>query len=222
MNRAGASNQSPRAVDAARTVPGAVFAVLVSGALALVLAWTAMSLLRLQLHVGCSMGKPGSEGAYTWICSDGIGYLGFAIVFGAIWMFAVPLGALAAALIRHERSARVALVALATTTAAAILASTNHWASRLVDDLYSPMTGEQYWQQAVGPAALVCSVSLAVATIGLVFRGRIAVVLTLAAAAGVVGSVVLQPGLSINLLPVVGLLAAAAMRAMSPSLRQRP
>ena len=109
MNRAGASNQSHGAVDVARTVPGAVFAVLVSGALALVLAWTAMPLLRLQLHVGCSMGKPGSEGADTWVCSDGIGYLGFAIVFGAIWMFAIPLGALAAALIRHERAARVAL-----------------------------------------------------------------------------------------------------------------
>lgn len=62
--------------SASRVVAG--WSVIAGGLLAFVLGGAAIGLVREQLHLNCSMGAPGSEGADTWTCSDGIGYIGIA------------------------------------------------------------------------------------------------------------------------------------------------
>lgn len=200
----------------------AVWVILGSGVVALVLGSAAIWLIREQLHIRCSMGRPGSEGANTWTCIDGVGYLMPAVVLGAMWFLAIIVGTLTTGLVRHDRAARVVLVLLAAASAAWILGFTRYGAGELVDDAYAPIPGEQYWQDAVGPAAIACGISLMVAVVGLFLRGRLAVTLTLAAAFGLVVATVLQPGLSINTVPAAGLLAAAAIRARTPPLSPPP
>jgi hypothetical protein len=212
-----------RPLDAGKTARGlAVWAVLGSGVVALFLGSAAIWLVREQLHIRCSMGQPGSEGANTWTCSDGIGYLGVAVVLGAMWFLAILFGALVAGLVRHDRAARVVLVVLAATSAAWILALTRYGASELVDDIYAPMRGEEYWQHAVGPAAIASCIGLTAALVSLFFGGRLAVIVIAGAAVGLVVATVLQPGLSINSVPAAGLLAAAAIRATAPARPQQP
>ncbi|WP_342001471.1 hypothetical protein MRBLWH7_001868 [Microbacterium sp. LWH7-1.2] len=164
------------------------------------------------------MGQPGSEGADTWTCIDGVGYLGVAVALGAMWLLAVLLGSLTAGLVRHDRAARVLLVLLAAASAVWILSLTRYGSSELVDDVFAPMPGEQYWLYAAGPAAVASGVSLTIAIVALFLRGRLAVILSTAAAVGLVLASLLQPGLSINTLPAAGLLAAAAIRARAAAL----
>jgi hypothetical protein len=167
------------------------------------------------------MGPPGSEGADTWICSDGVGYFGVAVVLGVMWLASILVGCLVAGLVRDDRSARIGLVVLATASVAWILGFTWYGASELVYDVYAPMTGEEYWQQAVGPAAIVSSASLTAAVVGLFLRGRFAVIATAIAALGIIVATVLQPGLGITTVPAAGLLAAASIRVATPSRSQQ-
>lgn len=191
----------------------AVWVVLASGLVALFLGPAALGLVREQLHIRCSMGPPGSEGADTWACSDGIGYLGVAVTLGAMWVLAVLLGSLVAGLVRRDRTARVLLVLLAGASMAWILGWTWYGARELVEDENAPLTGSEYWQLAVGPAAIVGITSLAAAALSLFLPARSARIVCAAAAVGLLGATVLQPGLSINTVPAAALLTAAAIRA---------
>lgn len=189
----------------------AVFAILVSALLAFWPGAFAIWLIRDRLHIACEMGQPGSEGADTWTCSDGIGYLGVAVALGAIWFFTVLLGAIVAGTVRNSATARVMLVLLAVMATACVLGLTWHGSSELVHDQYSPMRGTGYWAEAVGAAAVVSAVALLVALVSLAFSGRAARVLCGVGAAGLVLATILQPGLGINLVPAAGLLAAAGI-----------
>ena len=191
----------------------AVWVVLGGGVAALVLGSAAMWLVREQLHINCSMGEHGSEGADTWTCNDGVGYVAVAALLGAMWLSVTVGGALVAGLVHRERVARVVLLVLAAMSAAWILSLTRYGSSELVHDLYAPMSGEQYWQLAVGPAAIVIGIGLTVAALGLFVRRRLAVIATMAAAVTLIAATVLQPGLGIGTVPAAGLLAAAAVRA---------
>lgn len=195
----------------------AVGIVLGSGLAALCLGSAALWLVRDQLHVGCSMGETGSEGAGTWTCSDGIGYLGVAVALGALWLITTLLGAVVAGLVRRDRVAGIVLGALAMVSMAAILGLTKYWSGELVYAEQAPMTGEDAWRLAVGPAAIASCISLIVMVAGLLSWGRRATILLAAAAVGVVVATIFQPGLSINTLPAAGLLAAAAIRASAPA-----
>ncbi|MGO1855442.1 MAG: hypothetical protein ACTH0V_18750, partial [Microbacteriaceae bacterium] len=98
--------------------------VLASGLVAVVMGPSTVWLVRDQLHINCSMGQPGSEGADAWMCSDGIGYLGVAVVLGLMWFLAIVLGTLVAMLVRRDRAARLLLVLLAGASTVWILAWT--------------------------------------------------------------------------------------------------
>jgi len=202
-----------RAGEDARMRILAVWMILGSGLLALPMGSAVIWLVREQLHIRCGMGQPGSEGADTGTCSDGIGDLGVAVTLGGMWFFAVVLGSLIAGLVTHGRAARIALVLLAGVATGCILCWTWYGSSELVDDHYSPMTGTEYWATTVGPAALVSAAALAAAFVSLALAGRPARVVCGAAALGLVITTILQPGLSINTLPAAGLLAAAGVRA---------
>lgn len=188
------------------------WSVIVGGLLAFVLGGAAIGLVREQLHLNCSMGAPGSEGADTWTCSDGIGYIGIAVILGIMWFVVVLVGALIALLVRNDRIARLALVLLATLSVAWVVGWTWRGSATLVGDEYSPLTGAEYWMQAVGPAALTAAAGLTIGLLSLALPGRLSWAVGFAAALALIVATALQPGLSLNVLPAVGLLAAAATR----------
>ncbi|MGN6127340.1 MAG: hypothetical protein ACTHON_12285 [Humibacter sp.] len=199
--------------DSSAARGAAVWVVIGSGLAALILGSGAIALVREQLHIACSMGAPGSEGADTWTCSDGIGYLGVAVTLGGMWFLTALLGTFAAGVIRHDATARTVLVLLAGLSTAWVLGFTWYGSSELVLDEYAPMSGQEYWQAAVGRAAIACVAGMAAAVGGLFLRGRLIRVANVAAALGLVVAAALQPGLSINTIPAAGLLVAAAVRA---------
>jgi hypothetical protein len=186
--------------------------VLGAGVLAFVLGGSALSLVREELHISCSMREPGFEGSDTWMCADGIGYLGAAVTLGAMWALATVLGSLIAGLVARSSTARVSLVLLATASGLWILWWTWYGSSQLVGDEYSPLIGVEYWVAEVGPAAAVCLSSLVVGILGSLAHDKAARWMCAGAAAGLVVATVLEPGLSINFVPASGLLAAAATR----------
>ncbi len=196
--------------------------VLGSGLLAFLFGWSAISLTRDQLHIRCSMGPPGSEGADSWHCSDGIGYVGVAVVLGVMWFLVVLAGSLVALLVERNRTARVLLVLLAAISTAWILGWTWYGSSELVQDEYAPMTGTEYWAHAVGPAAAVSTLSVAAGLVTLVLTRRLSWIIGIGAALGLAVATILQPGLSLNTLPAVGLLASAAVRGVHDGRPHRP
>lgn len=200
--------------------------MLVSGIIAFILAGSALDLVRDQLHHNCGMQPPGSEGAGTWICSDGIGYLGIAGILAIGWLAVVLSGCLIALLVRPSRQARPALVILAAVSAAWVLGLTWYGSATQVQDQYAPMTGAEYWLEAVGPAALVSVLGVTMGLLSLVPTGPLSWIMGIVATILLIVAAVLQPGLSLNIIPAVGLLAAATIRAIgvdataSPGLRR--
>jgi len=194
----------------------AVWVVLGGGLVALPVGPAALSLVREQLHIGCSMGQPLSEGAGTWTCSDGIGYLGVAVTFGGMWLLVVLLGSLTAGAVRNGRAARIILVVLAGASAAWILGWTWYGSNVLVDDRYALMTGARNWRIVVGPAAIVIAASMAIAAVSLLLGGRPSRIGCAAAALGLLIATALHPGLGISTLSTAGLLTAAAVVRIPP------
>ena len=190
----------------------AVWVVLVCGLAAVFLGGPAAWLVREQLHINCSMGAPGSEGADTWTCSDGVGYLAAAVTLGLMWFVVILLGSLVAGIVRHDLTARAILVLLAGGATAWILWWTWYGSSELVVDDYAPMAGTEYWVLAIGPAAIASAVSLLAALVSLALVGRASRIVCAGAAVGLTIATVLQPGLAINTIPAAGMLAAAAVR----------
>ncbi|MFJ2543820.1 hypothetical protein [Microbacterium sp. NPDC087589] len=158
------------------------------------------------------MQPPGSEGAGTWICSDGIGYLGMAGILGIMWLVVVVVGSLVALFVSHDRPARLSLVLLAASSTAWILGLTWYGSTTHVQDEHAPMTGAEYWADAVGPAALISAIGVLVGLLSLVPTGPFSWILGIVATVMLIVATVLQPGLSINLIPAAGVLAAAAVR----------
>ncbi|WP_285364318.1 hypothetical protein [Microbacterium sp. LMC-P-041] len=192
----------------------AALSVLVSGVIAFILAGSALDLVRDQLHHNCGMQPPGSEGAGSWICSDGIGYLGIAGILGMGWLAVVLAGSLTALLVRPARQARLALVILAALSTAWVLGLTWYGSATQVQDQYAPMTGAGYWLEAVGTAALVSVLGVTMGLLSLVPTGPLSWIMGIVATILLTVAAVLQPGLSLNIIPAVGLLAAATIRAI--------
>lgn len=205
----------------ARNRRAAGLTVIGSGLVAFVVGLAAMTLVRDGLHIRCSMGRPGTEGADTWTCTDGIGYLGVAAVLGMMWLLAVVAGALVALLMRHDRAARLVLTLLAVASVAWVLGWLWFGSTELVRDEYAPMTGEEYWIHEVAPAAIASALGLAAGLVALVLPGRASLVLGAIATLGLIIATVLQPGLSVNTVPAVGLLAAAVLRGAESRGRRR-
>lgn len=197
----------------------AVASVLAGGVAGVLFGGAAIALVREQLHLSCSMGAPGSEGADTWTCADGIGYLGVAVILGLMWFVAVVVGGLVALLVRSDGAARACLVVLAAASVAWILGWTRYGSATLVGDEYAPMSGVAYWNQAGGPAAVAAITGVVVGAASAAMTGRASWILGIAAPVALVVSVVLQPGLIVCLAPATGLLAAAAARGSDPTVR---
>lgn len=205
-----ATEDLPKSDSAARGV--AVWMVIAGAFGAVFLGTLTAWLVRDQLHIGCGVGPPGSEGAGSWTCRDGIGYLWVAVTLGGMTVAVTIVGGFIAGRIRNERVARTALVVLAGTSLWWVLAWTWHGSSELVMSVPPGTQSIDYWIASVLPAAIVCGTGILAAIVGLVFRGAGARILLSAGAIAVLAGTVLQPGLAISTLPAAGLLAAAAVR----------
>lgn len=196
--------------------------VLGSGIAAITMGMFTLLLVRDQLHVSCGIGQSGSEGAGTWTCADGIGYLWIAVILGAMLAFAVVAGSLVAGLVRRDRVACTLLVIVAAAATAWVLGWTWHASSELVWSVPPGIRSIDYWYAAVLPAAIVAGVAFLPALLGLTTRGALARLLFAIGATGLVVGTILQPGLAMNTLAAAGLLAAAAFRTPGRSALQQP
>jgi hypothetical protein len=193
--------------------------VAAGGALALFFGGSSISLAREQLHLSCSMGPAGSEGADTWSCADGIGYLWFAATLGLIWLLTLLVGSIAAGGLRDAAVARALLVVLAAAASASVFGLTWYGATELVIDDFAPMSGAGYWANAVGPAAAIAGIALIAGVVSLLLRGRSARVLGALAGLVLTLAAFVQPGVGIGIVPAAALLVAAAVRSVDPARR---
>ena len=191
---------------------GAWFWVLGGAVAALIMVVATVHLLREELHSGCSTPPPGSEGAGTWMCGDGVTLLQPVVESGAMTIAVAVIGVLVAARLRNDCAARIALTALAVGAVTCMLLWTWDAASRVYETVPVGVHPQHYWFSAVGPAAVVAVVAMAVAVVGTLLRGRAARVQLLVAIAGLGVATVLQVGLASSTLLAMGLLASARTR----------
>ena len=208
--------RSPKPIESARTrdrIPlSATWWVLGGAISALMMVVTTVHLFREVLHSGCSMPPPGSEGAGTWICGDGLSLVQPIVESGAMTIAVAVIGVLVAARLRNDCAARIALTALAVGAVTWMLLWTWGAASRVYETVPVGVHPQHYWFSAVGPAAVVAVVAMAVAVVGTLLRGRAARVQLLVAIAGLGVATVLQVGLAPSTLLAMGLLASARTR----------
>ncbi|MEL4317439.1 hypothetical protein WJX64_00325 [Leifsonia sp. YIM 134122] len=190
----------------------AVCMVVIGGIASFVLSGAVISLVRDVLHISCGIGLPGSEGDGTWMCADGIGYFGVAVVLGAMLAFVILAGVLIAGLVRPGGAASVVLVVLAAAVTAWILAWTWYGSSELVWAVPPGTFSVDYWYATVLPAATASAAAFMVALLGTLTNGVLSRVLLATASAGLLVATALQPALAVNTLAGAGLLAAAAIR----------
>lgn len=178
-----------------------------------------LDLVRERLRIGCDLGGPGAEGEGSWICADGVGYLGVAVVLGGMCVLLTVLGVL-----WRGRSRRLVLTVLAATSVLWTLGWTWYGSARLVgapDDV-----GTSRWFAQVGPAGAVACAGLALAFVALRVTGRLGVALAVVAPVLALAATVLQPGLGMATLPAAGLLAAVALPdppgSVTPRIAGRP
>jgi hypothetical protein len=170
----------------------------------------ALITIRDQLRIGCNT-YPSGEGAGTWTCNDGIGYLWFAVVLGGGALMTVLLGSLVGGLARSPRAARRLLVAIAVVSM--IGASWVLWSSSrsLVGGLTAGH-GPQLWMTAALPATLIAMAGLGIGVVGAAIPASRGTVVLRVGAALLVAATLVQPGLGITFIPAAALLMSAAAR----------
>lgn len=212
------SSTTDRSDFPSQVVPGGALWVVCGGIAGLFSGLFTLSLVREQLHIHCSTGPAGTEGAGSWVCADGIGYVTWAVLLGGMTAALVIAGALVAGLARRNGPARVALVLLTVVSVCWVLVLTWLGSSHYVD-VPPGVRSVDYWFGAVAPAATVAALALGVALLGLPFTGALGRVLTWVAAAGLAVATIMQPGLGVSTLLAAGLLIGATTRIRS---RPRP
>ncbi|TFV81793.1 hypothetical protein E4V99_12580 [Microbacterium sp. dk485] len=187
--------------------PGAAVAVLLGGILALLLGSRTLGLVRETLRFNCSWGIGGEWGPEgTWVCADGIGYLGAAVGLGGMSALLVVAGLLVA--VARPSRGRVFLVL------AAISIGWIGWWTYYAATAYSGSrpageTGWGLWVTAVMPGIILCAIGLVVGAVGALTLHRwSSVALWCGIGLTIVGTA-LQPGIGIATLVSAGMLAAA-------------
>lgn len=190
--------------------PQAAVAVFLGGVLAFFFGSWALGLVRKTLHFNCSWGFGGEWGPEgSWLCADGIGYLGVAVVLGGMSALLVVAGLLIA-VARPSRARAVAFVVLAAISIGWIGWWTYYAATFYSGRRPSGETGWGLWVAAVLPSITLCTIGIIVATVGaLTPRRWSSVALWCGAGLTIIGTAV-QPGIGIASFVSAGMLAAAA------------
>jgi hypothetical protein len=146
--------------------PQAAVAVLLGGVLAFVFGWWALALVRETLHFNCSWGIGGEWGPEgSWLCADGIGYLGVAVVLGGMSALLVVVGLLVS-VSRPSRARAVAFVALAAISIGWIGWWTYYAATFYSGPRPAGETGWGLWVGVVLPSIILCTIGTIVAAVG--------------------------------------------------------
>ena len=191
--------------------PEAALAVLLSGILAFSLAWASLGLVRDTLHVNCSWGVGGEWGSNgTWVCADGIGYLGVAVVLGGMSAILLLAGLLTA-IARPSIGRSVVYLALAAVSLAWIGWWTFYAATSYTGPRPTGETGPGLWAVTVLPGLPLCALGLLVGAVGAVMWRRWSTAALWVGVSIMLVGTMLRPGLGVATLVSAGMLAAAGV-----------
>lgn len=192
--------------------PGPAIAVVLSGVVAFILGSASLGLVRETLHFNCSWdigGEWGIDG--SWICADGIGYLGVALVVG-VMSGAILLIGLVIAFARPSLRRSMVYLALAAFSLVWIGGWTFAAAISYAGARPAGETGSGLWAVAVVPALALCTLGLLVGAVGVLSSLRWSRVLLWGGVGLMLMGTVIQPGIGVATIVSVGMLVAAGVR----------
>ncbi|QEV99705.1 hypothetical protein F6J84_06065 [Microbacterium caowuchunii] len=189
--------------------PGSALAIVTGGLLALAFGGGVLDLVREVLHYNCSWGIGGEWGPDgTWLCADGIGYVGVAVVLGGMSALLVVAGLLVA-IAAPSRGRSVVFLVLAATPIGWIGWWTYYAATFYSGPRPAGETGWGLWAATVLPSIILSTVSLIIGAVGAFTMRRWSFVALWCGVGMVVVATVLQPGIGIATFVSAGMLAAA-------------
>lgn len=196
--------------------PEAALAVLAGGVLALFFGWWALGLVRETLHFGCSWGIGGEWGPEgTWVCADGIGYLGVAVVLGGMSALLAVAGLLVA-VARPSRARAVVFLVLAAIPIGWIGWWTYYAATSYSWPRPASETGWGLWVAAVLPSIILCMIGLVVGALGALTLRRWSSAALWGGVGLIITGTVVQLGIGIATFVTAGMLAAAGVGRRPP------
>ncbi len=191
--------------------PDAAVAVLLGGVLSFFCGAAVLGLARETLHFNCSWGIGGEWGPDgTWVCADGIGYLGVAVALGGMSAVSVIVG-LIVALSRTSRGRVIAFLTLAAISLGWISWWTFYAATVYSGPRPAGETGWDRWVVTVLPGIILCTIGLLVGAAGALTRHGWSRVALWCGVGLMIAGTALQLGIGIATFVSAGLLAAAGV-----------
>jgi len=210
MDAAGLNTTSAR-TERGQTAAVAVV-IVVGGLLAFLFAGGAFALVRGTLHFGCSWGIGGEWGPDgTWVCADGIGYLGVAVVLGGMSGLLLLAGLLVA-IARPSTGRSVVYLVFAAVSLAWIGFWTFYAATAYTGPRPGGETGASLWISAVLPGLATCALALLVGAVGALTSRRWSRLLLWVGVGLMLLGTALAPGMAIASFVAAAMLAAAGVQ----------
>ena len=191
--------------------PEAAAAVATGGVLAVALAFASLGLVRETLHFNCSWGIGGEWGPDgTWVCADGIGYAGVAVVLGGMSGVLLLIG-LGMSFTRRSFFRSIVFLLLAAVSLAwigwwTLYAATAYAGPRPVSE-----SGQELWVATVLPSLVFGAFGLLIGAVGALTSRRWSPVALWTGVGMMLVGTALQPGVGIATLVSSGLLVAAGV-----------
>jgi hypothetical protein len=191
--------------------PGAAVTVALSGVLAVLLASASLGLVRETLHFNCSWGIGGEWGPEgTWLCADGIGYVGVAVVLGGMSGVLLLVG-LGTSLARPSSGRSTVYLVLAAVSLAWIGCWTFYAATAYTGPRPVGESGQGLWVATVLPGLASSTLGLLVGAVGALTLRRWSPVVLWAGVSMMLVGATLQPGIGVAALVSSGMLVAAGL-----------
>lgn len=191
--------------------PEAAAAVATGGVLAVVVAFASLGLVRDTLHFNCWWGIGGEWGPDgTWVCADGIGYAGVAVVLGGMSGVLLLIG-LGISFARPSLGRSIVYLVLAAVSLAWIgwwtfYAATAYTGPRPVGE-----SGQGLWVVTVLPALALSTLGLVVGAVGALTLRRWSPAGLWVGVSMLLVATTLQPGIGVATLVSTGMVAAAGI-----------
>lgn len=195
--------------DGAQRSPEAAVAVVLSGVLAVLLAPVSLGLVRETLHFNCSWGIGGEWGPDgTWLCADGIGYVGVAVALGGMSGLLLLVG-LGTSLARPSSGRSAVYLVLAALSLVWIGCWTFYAATAYTGPRPVGEGGQGLWVATVLPGLALSALGLLVGAVGALTSRRWSPLALWAGVSMMLLGTTLQPGIGVATLVSSGMLVAA-------------
>ncbi len=189
--------------------PEVSVAVLLGGALSFFFGAAVLGLVRETLHFNCSWGIGGEWGPDgTWVCADGIGYVGVGVVLGGMSALLVIVGVIAA-ISRPSRGRSIVHLTLAAISLGWISWWTFYAATFYSGPRPAGETGWSLWAITVLPAIMLCTIGLLAGAVGTLTRRSWSRLALWCGVGLMIAGTAIQLGIGIATFLSAGLLAAA-------------